>query len=62
MADDDRSAKVRILRLTKSELKLAQPGEEGCDSRLVDLVRLLARRAARDWYEKQAKERGGARS
>ncbi len=62
MAEDNISAKVRVLRPTRLELKLTQQGEEGCDPRLVDLVRLLARRAARDWYEKQTKDRGGARS
>jgi hypothetical protein len=61
MADDNISAKVRVLRPTKPELKLAPQGEEGCDPRLVDLVRLLAHRAARDWYEKQTKDGGGAR-
>lgn len=62
MTDNGRSSKVRVLRLTKSELKLAHQDDEGCDPRLVELVRLLARRAARDWYEKQTKESGRARS
>ena len=62
MADENRNAKVRVLRPTRPELTLAQQGEGGCDPRLVDLVRLLARRAARDCYEKQAKDRGEGRS
>lgn len=32
------------------------------DPRLVELVRLLARRAARQWYEKMMKERRAGRS
>jgi hypothetical protein len=32
------------------------------DPRLVELVRLLARRAARQWYEKMMTERGQLRS
>jgi hypothetical protein len=32
------------------------------DPRLMELVRLLARRAARQWYEKMMEERGRPRS
>ncbi len=35
----------------------AGPGRDGPDPRLVELVRLLARRAARQWYEKMMEER-----
>ena len=62
MTDEGRYGQVRVLRLPKPELKLATQNEAGCDPRLVELVRLLARRAARDWYEKQTKDRGRARS
>lgn len=38
------------------------PGHDGPDPRLVELVRLLARRAARQWYEKMMEERRAGRS
>jgi len=40
----------------------AVPGGGGPDPRLVELVRLLARRAARQWYEKMMEERRAGRS
>ncbi len=40
----------------------AVPGGDGPDPRLVELVRLLARRAARQWYEKMMEERRAGRS
>lgn len=40
----------------------AVPGGDGPDPRLVELVRLLARRAARQWYEKVMEERRAGRS
>ena len=40
----------------------AVPGRDGPDPRLVELVRLLARRAARQWYEKMMEERRAGRS
>jgi hypothetical protein len=38
------------------------PGRDGPDPRLVELVRLLARRAARQRYEKMMEERRAGRS
>lgn len=49
------------LRLIEPELTLAQRGD-GPDPRVVELVRLLARRAAREVYEEQMKERRQPRS
>jgi hypothetical protein len=40
----------------------AGPGRDSPDSRLVELVRLLARRAARQWHEKMMEERRAGRS
>ncbi|KAF0096534.1 MAG: hypothetical protein FD144_5851 [Rhodospirillaceae bacterium] len=40
----------------------AVPGHVDPDPRLVELVRLLARRAARQWYEKMMEERRTGRS
>jgi hypothetical protein len=40
----------------------AQRLSDGPDPRLVKLVRLLAQRAARQWYEKMLRERGQPRS
>lgn len=37
-------------------------GATGPDPRLVELIRLLARRAAQDWYGKQSGDRGQTRS
>jgi hypothetical protein len=39
-----------------------RPGRDAPDPRLVELVRLLARRAARQWYEKMLEERRAGRS
>jgi hypothetical protein len=44
-----------IARLTEPELTLVRRGDP--DPRLVELVRLLARRAAREWYEHITEER-----
>jgi len=49
------------LRLVEPELTLLQRGA-GPDPRLVELVRLLARRAAREVFEEQMKERRTLRS
>lgn len=38
------------------------PSRASPDPRLVELVRLLARRAARQWYEKMMEERRAGRS
>jgi hypothetical protein len=40
----------------------AVPGRGDPDPRLVELVRLLARRAARQWYERMMEERRAGRS
>lgn len=51
----------RELRPAEPELRLSR---EGCepDPRLIELARMLARRAARQIYEEQMKERGTKRS
>lgn len=49
------------LPLAEPELTLAWCGKD-LDPRMVELVRLLARRAAREWYDKQVKEGGATRS
>jgi len=51
----------KINRLIEPELTLTKRGE-GSDPRLVDVVRLLARRAAREVYERQTRERRTTRS
>lgn len=49
-----------IARLEEPELTLARRGDP--DPRLVELVRLLARRAAREWYDHITEERRMKRS
>ncbi len=49
------------LRLVEPELTLVRRGD-GPDPRMVELVRLLARRAAQEVYEEQMKERRPPRS
>jgi hypothetical protein len=49
------------LRLVEPELTLVRHGD-GPDPRLVELARLLARRAAREVFEAQMKERRTTRS
>ncbi|OLP54415.1 hypothetical protein BJF92_19245 [Rhizobium rhizosphaerae] len=49
------------LRLIEPELTLARRGD-GPDPRMVELARLLARRAAREVYEEQMRERRPTRS
>jgi hypothetical protein len=48
-------------RLVVPELTLVRRGD-GPDPRLVELARLLARRAAREMFEEQKKERSTTRS
>ncbi|HEY8248545.1 MAG TPA: hypothetical protein VIG38_14865 [Hyphomicrobium sp.] len=48
-------------RLVEPELTFARRGD-GPDPRLVELVRLLARRAAREVFEEQKQERRTTRS
>lgn len=50
----DKSDAGRPLNLSKSD--------RGADPRLVELVRLLARRAAREWYDQQSGDRRSPRS
>ena len=51
-----------IARLGEPELTLAPQGGSGPDPRLIEFVRLLARRAARECYEQIAEERRPKRS
>lgn len=51
---EDKRDTHRPLILSKSD--------RGCDPRLADLVRLLARRAAREWYDQQSGVRRRSRS
>jgi len=50
-----------VTQLTAPELMLVRRGDEP-DPRLVELVRALARRAARDWRNQIAEERRLKRS
>jgi hypothetical protein len=51
-----------IGRFSEPELTLAPQGFNAPDPRLVEFVRLLARRAAREWYEQIVEERRQKRS
>jgi hypothetical protein len=46
-----------IARIDEAELTLGPPSAHAPDPRLVEFVRLLARRAAREWYEQIVEER-----
>ena len=46
-----------IVRVNESELTLEPQSAHAPDPRLVKFVRLLARRAAREWYEQFVEER-----
>ncbi|WP_058718320.1 hypothetical protein [Sphingomonas sanguinis] len=61
MDHGNRPKQRSALRLIEPELTLAQRGD-GPAPRMVELVRLLARRAAREAYEEQMKERRLPRS
>lgn len=61
MDHGNRPKQRSALRLIEPELRLVQRGN-GPDPRMVELVRLLARRAAREVYEEQMKERRPPRS
>lgn len=50
-----------MLRLVEPNPTLARD-DDGPDPRLIELVRLLARRAARDIYEEQMRKRRTTRS
>ena len=51
-----------IARCNEPELTLAPQSGNAPDPRLVEFVRLLARHAARRWYEQANKEQGSKRS
>ncbi|MGX8009706.1 hypothetical protein ACVDG8_012185 [Mesorhizobium sp. ORM8.1] len=61
MNSGNRPKQRSALRLNEPELTLLRRGN-GPDPRLVELVRLLARRAAREVFEEQTKERRTTRS
>ncbi|MEW6256316.1 MAG: hypothetical protein AB1592_10185 [Pseudomonadota bacterium] len=61
MDNGNRPKQKSALRLVEPELTLARRGD-GPDPRMVELARLLARRAAREFYEEQMKERRLPRS
>ena len=51
-----------IARSSEPELTLAPQNAHAPDPRLIEFVRLLARRAAREWYEQIVEERRPKRS
>jgi hypothetical protein len=51
-----------IAPLHEPELTLAPQRANAPDPRLIEFVRLLARHAARRWYEQSDKEQGSKRS
>jgi len=51
-----------IVQVDEAELTLGPQGAQAPDPRLVEFVRLLARRAAREWYEQIVEERRPKRS
>ncbi|WP_237353513.1 hypothetical protein [Xanthobacter sp. YC-JY1] len=60
--DQDKGQQQRsALRLVEPELSLVRRGD-GPDPRLSELARLLARRAAREVFEEQMRERSTTRS
>ncbi|MET3352808.1 hypothetical protein V5F34_20695 [Xanthobacter autotrophicus] len=61
MDQDKRQQQRSALRLVEPELSLVRRGD-GPDPRLSELARLLARRAAREVFEEQIKERSTTRS
>lgn len=61
MDQGNRPQQRSTLRLVEPELTLVRRGD-GSDPRLVELARLLARRAAREVFEEQRKERSTTRS
>ena len=61
MNSGNRPKQRSALRLNEPELTLLRRGD-GPDPRLVELVRLLARRAAREVFEEQTKGRRTTRS
>ncbi len=61
MDQGKRQQQRSALQLVEPELTLVRRGD-GPDPRLVELARLLARRAAREEFEEQRKERSTTRS
>jgi len=61
MDQGNRQQQRSALRLVEPELSLVRNGD-GPDPRLIELARLLARRAAREVFEEQMKERSTTRS
>lgn len=61
MNSGNRPKQRSALRLDEPELTLLRRGD-GPDPRLVELARLLARRAAQEVFEEQIKERRTTRS
>ncbi|GBR07360.1 hypothetical protein [Acetobacter oeni] len=61
MADTHRQDAADLFAPLLPELALSRP-EAGPDPRLVELARLLARRAAREWFEAQQREQTQRRS
>lgn len=61
MDNGNRPKQTSALRLIEPELTLVRRGD-GPDPRLVELARLLARRAAREVFEEQTKGRRTTRS
>ena len=51
-----------IVGVNEAELTLGPQGAHAPDPRLFEFVRLLARRAAREWYEQIVEERRPKRS
>ena len=61
MESSNRQQQKTALRLVEPDLQLRRCGDD-VDTRLVELVRLLARRAARQAFEEQMKGRRVPRS
>ena len=61
MADTHRQDAADLFAPLPPELALTRP-EAGPDPRLMELARLLARRAAREWFETQQREQIKPRS
>ena len=62
MKDVGAQKRKDIARCNEPELTFAPQSGNAPDPRLVEFVRLLARHAARRWYEQANKEHGSKRS
>jgi len=58
MKDVGVRSRKNIAKCNEPELTLAPPSGNAPDPRLVEFVRVLARHAARRWYEQANKEHG----